>query len=96
MYNLLEQMLPPEVAVKVMMYTQHPIAEAMTPLIAKHREKMAMWRDFCKRRQRPDSSKNDGFALNFFLERKFRMGREAGKNSKEVASENRHLLKLYY
>ena len=96
MFNILEQILPTEIAMQVLTYSRHPLADLMTPYYIKHREKMVKWIDFCNRKQRPNQAKNDGFALGFFLDKKFKEGGQKGKSSKEVASENKHMLKLYY
>ena len=96
MYNILEQILPPEVAMNIMLYTQHPIAEAMTPLIVKHRGKMIKLRVLYERGQPPKQFNYDGFALNYFIDKRIMKGRTQGKTTMEVMAENRHIESLYF
>lgn len=96
MYETLEQILPPEVAMNIMMYTQHPIAEALTPLITKHLGKMVKRREVFERMHRPELCKHEGFALHFFLDKKLIEAAREGKNAKEFKAAHSALVKLYY
>jgi hypothetical protein len=43
MYSILEQALPREVALQVLYYSRHPIAEMMVPHIDKHEQAKRKW-----------------------------------------------------
>ena len=94
MYETLEQILPPEVAMNIMMYTQHPIAEVLTPLITKHLGKMVKRREVFERMHRPELCKQEGFALHFFLDNKLIEAGREGRRAKDFSVANRHMVKL--
>ena len=47
MYNILEQILPTEITMKVMIYSRHPVADIMKPHHEKHEKNMIRYREIC-------------------------------------------------
>ena len=95
MLDILEQVLPSEVASIVFRFSVHPVASLMACEIGKHKEKQTRLQEFCKRNQRVDRSVNYGFYLYWRLGNKIAEGRKEGKGAKEVVLENKQLTNLY-
>ena len=93
MFNILEQILPTEIAMKVLTYSRHPVAEIMKPYHEKHDDDMIRYREMCNRTGK--EKRRESFALHFHLEKYMRKGQQEGKTRKQVGTECRHMRNIY-
>ena len=68
----------------------------MAPLIEKHNKNLIKRKAWCDSRHKPESFKNNQFALFFFAERKTTQAKNAGAQEKEAKADFRKLKRTYY
>ena len=88
MYNILEQILPTEITMKVMIYSRHPVADIMKPHHEKHEKNMIRYREICDGLGK--AKRRESFALHHFLAKYMIKGNKEGKTIKQVNRECRH------
>jgi len=93
MSTLLEQLLPAEIAMKVLIYSRHPVAEIMKPHHQRHENNMARYKEMCDREGK--EKRRESFALHYYLERYMKRGQREGKTRKQVGVECRHMKGIY-
>ena len=70
MYNTLEQILPSEIAMKVLTYSRHPIAEMIIPHIEKHEQAIITWKTWIAQHNMTDYEIVSPFAHFFHTQKK--------------------------
>ena len=95
MYNRLDQILPSEIAMMVLTYSRHPVADIMALQCTRHEKKMRKWRAWCKKEQVDGGWDYEGFAFHYFMEQHTKKGQKVGKTPEQVCDENPTLRELY-
>lgn len=96
MYNILEQILPSEIALKVFAYSRHPVADVMAKRIEKHEAKLVQWKTYCEKHNRMDSLLNSQFALFFFAAKKVSKASRRQTGAEDAKEDFRKLKLNYY
>ena len=96
MFNILYQILPSEIVMKVLTFSRHPVADVMAQHIGKHDEKLEQWKKYCEKHSRTDSFLNNQFALFFFGQRKVAKARREQMREKDAKEDFRKLKSNYY
>ena len=96
MNSILEQRMPPEVAMNVLKFCRHPIAELLQPLIERHEHHKDGFRAHCERKWIPDKSHTFEFPMVIFMDRRIQMGNKKEKDSRTIVKQDRYLIDKYY